>query len=44
MGEERLNALLLLFVQKDIPIDYDEIIDEFARREPRRMTFLNPLQ
>ena len=44
VGEERLNALLLLFVHKDIPIAYNEIISEFARRDARRMAFLNPLQ
>ena len=44
MGEERLNALLLLFIHKDIPLNYYSIIDEYVRCEPRRMNFINPLQ
>ena len=43
MGEDRLNALLLLYVHKDIPLDYNAIVDEYARREPRKMNFINPL-
>ena len=43
MGEERLNALLLLFVHKDIHIDYAEIVNIFARRHSRKMQLLNPL-
>ena len=44
MSEDRLNALMLLYVHKDIAIDHGAIVDAFARREPRRMTFINPLQ
>jgi len=44
MREDRLNALLLLFIHKDIALDYDEIIDDYAKRNQRRMTFINPLQ
>ena len=43
MGEERLNALLLLFIHRDIPLDYEAAVDEFANRYPRRMTFINTL-
>ena len=43
MGEERLNALMLLFVHKDIHIDINKIIDLFANRHPRRMLLINPL-
>ena len=31
MGEDRLNALLLLYVHRDIKLDYDKIIDDYAR-------------
>ena len=44
MREDRLNALLLLFIHKDIALDYDAIIDDYAKRNQRRMTFINPLQ
>ena len=43
MGDERLNALLLLFMHKDIDIDLDRVVDIFASRRPRRMLFTNPL-
>ena len=43
MGEDRLNALLLLYVHKDIVINYDSIIDTFARRNPRKMLLLDPM-
>lgn len=43
MGEDRFNALILLFVHRDIALDYDKIIDKYARRYPRRMLFANPL-
>ncbi|XP_020616344.1 52 kDa repressor of the inhibitor of the protein kinase-like [Orbicella faveolata] len=44
MGEERLNALLLLFIRKDTPLNYNAVVDEYAKRNQRRMTFINPLQ
>ena len=43
MGQDRLNALLLLFIHKDISLNYDAVIDLYANRYPRRMSFLNPL-
>ena len=43
MGQERLNALLLLFIHKDVAIDYEAVVDAFARKKPRRMLFTNPL-
>ena len=42
IGEDGLNALLLLFIHKDIALDYDAIIDDYAKRNQRRMTFINP--
>ena len=44
MGNERLTALTLLHVHRDIEIDVPQVIDEFARRYPRRMKLSNILQ
>ena len=44
MGEERLNALVLLYVHKDIVLDYNKLIDIYANRYPRSMGFLNPMK
>ena len=41
MTEHRLNALVLLFVHKDIEIPEDEIVDIFAKRCPRRIKLQN---
>jgi len=43
MGQERFVALLLLYVHKDIQLDINKIIDIFAQKHPRRLTFVNPL-
>ena len=43
MGQQRLNALMLLYIHKDIQINYPKIIDIYANRYPRRMLFKNPL-
>ena len=43
MGQDRLNALLLLFIHKDVPINYQAVVDAFARKKPRRMLLTNPL-
>ena len=43
MSEDRINALLLLYVHSDIKLDYKNIIDMYAMRYPRRMVFKNPL-
>ena len=44
MGEGRLNALMLLYVHKDIKLDYNKIIDRYAKKYPHQMKFSNPLQ
>ena len=41
--EGRINALLLLYVHKDIRLNYDKIVDMYARANPRRMKLINPL-
>ena len=43
MGEDWLNVLILLYYHKDIPLDYGQIVNRYACRHPRRMTFLYPL-
>ena len=43
MGQERLNALMLLYIRKDLALDYDAVIDIFVRKNPRKMLFLNPV-
>ena len=43
MGEERLNALSLVYIHRDIFLNYDKIIDIYASKYPRRMLLLNPL-
>ena len=42
MGEERLNALLLVHIELDIFLDYGKIIDMYASRYQRRIFFINP--
>ena len=37
MGNERLSSLALLHMHQDIPVNIEEIIDEFSRRHPRRI-------
>ena len=43
MSEDQLNSLILMYVHKDIKLDYNDIIDVYARCNPRRMLFLNSL-
>ena len=43
MGEARLNGLAMLYIHRDIACDVDAVVDEFARRNPRRLQLCNPL-
>ena len=43
MSEDRFNALLLLFVHRNIRLDYKKFLDMSAVRYPRRMVLKNPL-
>ena len=43
MGEDRFNALVLMFVLKDIKLNINKIVNVYAQRHPRRMCFINPL-
>ena len=38
MSDSRLNELALLYVHRDIPLNYDSVIDDFAKRY-RRLEF-----
>ena len=44
MQEGRLNALMMLYVHKDIKLNYNKIIDIYANKFPCRMRFSNPLE
>ena len=43
MSEDRFNALLLLYVHRDIKLDYKNIIDMYAMRYSRIMVLKKPL-
>ena len=43
MGTERLTGLALLHIHRDIPLEIPDVIDEFARRHPRRLNTSNIL-
>ena len=38
-----MNALMLLCIHQDLCLDYDQIIDNFARRNCRKMLLVNAL-
>ena len=42
MSEERLNALSLVCIHRDIFLAYDKIIDIYASKYQRRMLLNNP--
>ena len=43
MTEGRLKMLILLFIHRDIKLDYDATFDTYGNRHPYRMLFGNPL-
>ena len=43
MTENRLNNLALLHIHRDIHIDVQEVVDQFAIRHPRRMKLVDIL-
>ena len=43
MGNERLTSLILMSVHRDIAVDPEKVISEFARRNARKMELLNIL-
>ena len=44
MTENRLTNLALLHIHSDIEINYQEAIDVFAKKHPRRMELENLMQ
>ena len=44
MSNSRLSALTLMHIHRDIPINEMAIIEEFARRQPRRMELVDIFQ
>lgn len=43
MAQGRLNSLVMLYYYQDIELTPEEVVEEFARRHPRRMLLLNLL-
>ena len=43
MGEDRFNALILMYEHYDLELDIESIIDKYAKRHTRKMLLLNPL-
>ena len=43
MTQSRLNGLALMSIHRDVDIDYENVINKFARRFPRRLEFSNIL-
>ena len=43
MSEEHLNALSLVYIPRDILLNYDKIVDIYASKYPRRILLINPL-
>jgi hypothetical protein len=41
MAQERFSSLALLHARRDFPLDLDAVLDQFARRHPRRMQLVN---
>ena len=44
MHQDPLNDSILLDIHKDIPLDYDRLIDRFASKSPRRMLLTDPMK
>lgn len=43
MGQDRFISLALLYIHRDILLNYDRLIDAYAAKRPRRMLMTNPL-
>ena len=39
MLDERLNGLAFLYVHRQVPVDHDVAVDQFANAKPRGMQF-----
>jgi hypothetical protein len=38
---DKLNAIVLMFVPRDLSVTHDHVIDSFAKANPRRLLFLD---
>jgi hypothetical protein len=43
MGDERFNALMLLYIHSDIPVHYGMVVNRFSQLHPRKMLLSQPL-
>ena len=43
MREERRNGLAMVHVHRNVICDAITIVDQFARKHPRRLELVNPL-
>ena len=43
MGQDRFSGLALMNIHKDITVDIEEILQNFAAKHPRRMKLSNLL-
>ena len=43
LRHERINALLFVYIHRDISLDYDKIIDIYASKYPRGMLLIDPV-
>ena len=44
MGQDRLNGLAMLYYHRLVDITPEEVVEEFALYQPRRMLLVNPFQ
>ena len=44
MLQDRLTSLALIYIHREIELDPEQVIDEFAKNNPHRMKFLDILQ
>lgn len=42
MSEDRLNGLAMMQYHHDIPLEPEEVVEEFVRCNPRRLELVNP--
>ena len=43
MLEDRMNALMLLYIHQDLSLNYDQVIEDFVRRNPGKILLVNRL-
>ena len=43
IGHERLNGLALMSIHRDVEIDFDDVLNRFARQHERRMELIDVL-